>query len=30
MAQAFKTTDAERAAIYKEMMEYAAGSGYSY
>lgn len=30
MAQAFKTTDAERAAIYKEMMEYASGSGYSY
>jgi hypothetical protein len=30
MAQAFKTTDAERAAIYKEMMQYAAGSGYSY
>jgi hypothetical protein len=30
MAQAFKTTDSERAAIYKEMMEYASGSGYSY
>jgi len=30
MAQAFKTTDAERAAIYKEMMEYASRSGYSY
>lgn len=30
MAQAFKTTDAERAAIYKEMMGYASQTGYSY
>lgn len=30
MAQAFKTTDSERAAIYKEMMEYASQTGYSY
>lgn len=30
MAQVFKTTDAERAAIYKEMMEFASQSGYSY
>lgn len=30
MAQVFKTTDAERAAIYKEMMEHASKASYSY
>lgn len=30
MAQAFKTTNEERAALYKEMMGYASQTGYSY
>lgn len=30
MAQAFKMTEAEKTALYREMMEHAKGSGYSY